>query len=107
MSGQHAIPQGKFAGPNAVNFLFGRNLVPYVQPRYNTCLDLGPEDALATVGWERRLQTIGPDAKARKTEILTRWIQPPADREEALALAWPPLDRRPGIPGSGGWGPTP
>ncbi len=96
MSCQHAIPQGKFAGHNAVNLLFGRDLVPYAQPRYNTCLDLGPEDALVTVGWERRLQTIGPDAKALKTEILTRWIHPPADLDEALALAWPPLDRQPG-----------
>lgn len=98
MSCQHAIPQGKFAGHNAVNFLFGRDLVPYTQPRYNTCLDLGPGDALATVGWERRLKSIGPDAKALKTEILTRWIHPPVALDEALALAWPPLDRRSGAP---------
>lgn len=96
MSCQHAIPQGKFAGRNAVNLLFGRDLAPYAQPRYNTCLDLGSGGALATVGWERRLQTIGPEAKALKNEILTRWIQPPTDLKEALALAWPPLDRRPG-----------
>lgn len=89
MSCQHAMPQGKFAGHNAVNFLFKENAIPYSQPRYNTCLDLGPEDALATAGWERHLKNIGLDAKALKTEIVTQWIYPPADLSEALAMAAP------------------
>lgn len=93
MSCQHAMPQGKFAGHNAVNMLFGLAPMPYAQPRYVTCLDLGPEDALVTSGWERRLKTIGPEAKALKTEILTRWIYPAPGIEETLAMSAPEVQR--------------
>ncbi len=89
MSCQHAMPQGKFAGYNAVNLLFKEDPIPYSQPRYRTCLDLGPEDALATDGWERRLKAIGLEAKTLKSEIVTQWIYPPANIAETLAMAVP------------------
>lgn len=93
MSCQHAMPQGKFAGHNAVNILFGKDPIPYSQPRYVTCLDLGPEDALATTGWNRQLNKVGAEAKALKTEILTDWIYPPANAEAALVMAAPEVQR--------------
>lgn len=89
MSCQHAMPQGKFAGHNAVNLLFNQDPIPYGQPLYRTCLDLGPGEALATAGWERHLRSTGVEAKALKTEILTQWIYPPADIAETLAMAAP------------------
>lgn len=88
MSCQHAMPQGRIAGHNAVSLLFNEDPIPYTQPRYRTCLDLGPGDALVTVGWERRVKTIGPEAKTIKTEIL-QWICPPADVVNTLAMAAP------------------
>ncbi len=89
MSCQHAMPQGRTAGHNAVRLLFNEDPIPYAQPRYRTCLDLGPGDALVTAGWEQRVKTIGPEAKAIKTEILTQWICPPADIVNTLAMAAP------------------
>lgn len=89
MSCQHAIPQGKFAGQNAVNHMFGMNLVPYSQPRYTTCIDLGPESALFTTGWERTVQKIGSEAKMLKKEINTRWIYPDPSIEKTLQMSAP------------------
>lgn len=91
MSCQHAMPQGKFAGHNAVNMLFGAAPLPYAQPRYVTCLDLGPGDAMTTRGWGRQLHTVGEEAKALKTEILTEWIYPPRGIDAALAQASPEI----------------
>lgn len=93
MSCQHAMPQGKFAGYNAVNRLFGAEPTPYSQPRYRTCLDLGPGDALTTMGWGRRLATVGAEAKALKTEVLTERIYPPRGIDEVLAAAGPEIRR--------------
>ncbi|MHB1606286.1 MAG: NAD(P)/FAD-dependent oxidoreductase [Leptospirales bacterium] len=84
MSCQHAIPQGKFAGHNAVNALFGIGLIPYSQPRYGTCLDLGTDQALLTSGWKRIPKMTGASAKELKTEILTQWIIPDLDVEETI-----------------------
>lgn len=89
MSCQHAIPQGKVAGHNAVADLFGGDAVKYSQPHYVTCLDLGGEDALFTTGWERRLDKVGPTAKSLKRKILNEWIYPPADPECAVAASDP------------------
>lgn len=91
MSCQHAIPQGKFAGHNAINALFGRALKPYSQPRYVTCLDLGTNNALFTVDWTRNIELSGQQAKALKNEIVTQWIYPPADAEETIKLAVPEI----------------
>ena len=89
MSCQHAIPQGKFAGHNVVNALFGEELVPYSQPRYRTCLDLGSRQALLTSGWARVPRLTGQTAKTQKTEILTRWIMPSPEVEEVLKVSKP------------------
>lgn len=89
MSCQHAMPQGKFAGHNAVNQMFGKEPLAYSQPRYVTCLDLGPENALLTEGWERSFKMSGPDAKALKTQIVTQWICPKEDLETNLKLSTP------------------
>ncbi len=91
MSCQHAIPQGKVAGHNAVNQMFGQNLIPYSQPHYVTCLDLGPENALLTVGWERKVQMFGPEAKKLKTQIVTEWIYPAQDLEETIKRSVPEM----------------
>ena len=89
MSCQHAIPQGKFAGHNAVNLIFGKRLIPYSQPRYVTCLDLGAGNSLFTVGWERNVQTIGSEAKTVKDEIVTQWIYPARDVEGTIKMSTP------------------
>lgn len=89
MSCQHAMPQGKFAGHNAVNLMFGKDMMPYSQPRYATCLDLGSENALFTTGWERNIKMSGPDAKALKNQIVTQWIYPAQSAEEAVRMSAP------------------
>ena len=96
MSCQHAIPQGKLAGHNAVNALFGKDLIPYAQARYVTCLDLGAENALLTSGWERSPKGSGKNAKAQKEEIITQWIVPNPDVEEALKESNPSISVIPG-----------
>ena len=89
MSCQHAIPQGKFAGNNAVNALFDCDLIPYSQPRYVTCLDLGSEQALLTSGWGRFPKMTGISAKKLKTEIMSKWIIPEKDVEETVKISVP------------------
>lgn len=89
MSCQHAMPQGKFAGHNAVNLMFGKDLMFYSQPRYATCLDMGYENALFTTGWERNVKMFGADAKALKNQIVTQWIYPAANVEETVKMSAP------------------
>jgi NADH dehydrogenase len=90
MSCQHAISLGRHAGNNAAADLLGVSPMPYRQPKYVTCLDLGAWGAVFTEGWDRQLKLVKEEAKALKTQINTLWIYPPAaDRAAALAAADP------------------
>lgn len=90
MSCQHAIGLGRSAGYNVAASLLDLPSIPYSQPKYVTCLDLGPWGAVFTEGWDREVKLRGAEAKALKTEINTKWIYPPRpDRAEAFAQADP------------------
>lgn len=90
MSCQHALSLGRVAGHNAAAELVGLPTARYSQPKYVTCLDLGPWGAVYTEGWDRQVKLRGQEAKALKRAINTQWIYPPAaDRDAALALADP------------------
>jgi NADH dehydrogenase len=90
MSCQHALTMGRYAGHNVAADLLGRATIPYRQPFYATCLDLGGWGAVYTEGWDRSVKLIGADAKALKQMINTRVIYPPPpDRAAALAAADP------------------
>lgn len=78
MSCQHARRLGAFAGHNAAADLLGESTLPYDQPVYVTCLDLGPDAAIFTRGWDSQVQITGAEAKAVKKEINEVWIYPPA-----------------------------
>lgn len=83
MSCQHARRLGAFAGHNAAADLLGEPTLPYDQPVYVTCLDLGPDTAIFTRGWDSQVQVIGADAKGIKKEINEVWIYPPAAERTA------------------------
>ena len=90
MSCQHAMNLGRSAGHNAAADLLGLAPIPYSQPKYVTCLDLGPWGAVYTEGWEREVKLQGAEAKKLKHQINSEWIYPPrADRAQALAAADP------------------
>jgi NADH dehydrogenase len=90
MSCQHAMNLGRSAGNNVAADLLGVEPIPYSQPKYVTCLDLGPWGAVYTEGWDREVKLAGAQAKALKRQINTEWIYPPvADRAEVLASADP------------------
>ncbi|UDY20474.1 NADH dehydrogenase-like protein [Acinetobacter baumannii] len=90
MSCQHAMSLGRVAGYNAAAELVDLPLHPYSQPKYVTCVDLGPWGALYTEGWERQVQFVREEAKKIKQEINTVWIYPPvADRDAVFAIANP------------------
>lgn len=90
MSCQHAMSLGRVAGYNAAAELVDLPLHAYSQPKYVTCVDLGPWGALYTEGWDRKVQFVRLDAKKIKQEINTVWIYPPvADREAIFAIANP------------------
>lgn len=90
MACQHAMNLGRSAGHNAAADLLGLDPIPYSQPFYVTCLDLGPWGAVYTEGWDRQVKMKGADAKALKRKINTEWIYPPsADRTEVLEAADP------------------
>jgi hypothetical protein len=77
MSCQHAMSLGRVAGYNAAAELVDLPLHPYSQPKYVTCVDLGPWGALYTEGWDRQVQFVREEAKKIKQEINTVWIYPP------------------------------
>lgn len=90
MSCQHAMSLGRVAGHNAAAELLDFPLHPYSQPKYVTCLDLGPWGAVYTEGWDRKVHLQGAEAKELKQAINTQWIYPPAaDREQVFELARP------------------
>ncbi len=90
MSCQHALSLGRVAGHNAAAELVGLPLHPYSQPKYVTCIDLGPWGGLYTEGWDRQVRLTRDDAKALKIEINTKWIYPPAaDRDAVFAISNP------------------
>jgi NADH dehydrogenase len=91
MSCQHAIKLGQFAGHNAMNDLLGRPPVPYRQPIYRMCLDLGGAGAVMTEGWEYNVLQSGMETKALKREINRVWAALPTatDRETLLAFGEP------------------
>lgn len=90
MTCQHAIALGRSAGNNAAADLLGVQPLPYSQPKYVTCLDLGAWGAVFSEGWERKVVLTGKEAKELKTQINTQWIYPPqATRDIALAAADP------------------
>lgn len=84
---QHALQLGRFAGENAARELLGLPTMPYVQPRYVTCLDLGRSGAILTQGWDRTVSKTGEEAKALKRRINTVVIYPPANVPGATLLA--------------------
>jgi NADH dehydrogenase len=91
MSCQHAIKLGQFAGHNAMSDLLGQPVLPYRQPVYRMCLDLGAAGAVLTDGWERSVLKSGATEKAIKREINTVWAALPSatDRETLLGFGEP------------------
>lgn len=100
MSCQHARPMGRLAGHNAVCDLAGRfqDRVAFSAPDYVTVMDLGPEGAVYTSGWDRAtLVASGAEAKTVKQTINCSRIYPPvpATKDALFAAAAPVLQARP------------
>ncbi|WP_399880617.1 NAD(P)/FAD-dependent oxidoreductase [Streptomyces sp. BBFR51] len=81
---QHAQPMGKFAGHNVVADLTDTAALPFGSDIYNTCLDLGPDNAVESKGWDRTIHVTGKEAKILKHNINARWIYPSLDDAEAI-----------------------
>ncbi|KAI1422438.1 FAD-containing subunit of NADH dehydrogenase [Xylaria sp. FL1777] len=93
MSCQHAIPLGIFAGNNAAAELLGIATVPYSQPAYQCCLDLGGAGAIVYKGWEATVGYRGDEAKNMKRFINSTLIYPPkAIASVAFTVADPAFD---------------
>ncbi|BDE23472.1 hypothetical protein OCUAc20_19720 [Acinetobacter baumannii] len=70
MSCQHAMSLGRVAGYNAAAELVDLPLHPYSQPKYVTCVDLGPWGALYTEGWDRQVQFVREEAKKLNRKLI-------------------------------------
>ncbi|RWA11324.1 hypothetical protein EKO27_g3770 [Xylaria grammica] len=93
MSCQHAGPLGKIAGHNAAAELLNVPAIPYSQPVYRVCLDLGSAGAMVGGGWDVNVQYSGLTAKPMKQFINTTLIYPPkANAADAFAVADPAFD---------------
>lgn len=89
---QHAMPQGRYAGHNAVADLLGLPAARFATDPYVTCLGLGGSGAVFTHGRHRVVQLAGEEAKAIKRKITSVLIYPPlGDPEAPLAQASPRL----------------
>ncbi|KAK3332967.1 hypothetical protein B0T19DRAFT_114059 [Cercophora scortea] len=89
MSCQHAIELGRVSGYNAAADLLNEPTVPYSQPTYVCCLDLGAAGAVIGKGWERKVLLSGGLAKKVKAYINQKLIYPPLNADEAIAAAGP------------------
>ena len=90
MSCQHALTMGRYSGHNVAADLIGRPTMPYRQPLYVTCLDLGGWGAVLTEGWNREVKVSGASAKDIKRMINTKIIYPPTADRAALFVAADP-----------------
>lgn len=81
---QHAIPQGKYAGHNAVASLCGSPMERLLTNPYVTCLDLGGWGAVFTKGWDRQVDLTREDGQRRKELINRSRIYPPVDDRAEL-----------------------
>ncbi|KAH7159180.1 hypothetical protein DER46DRAFT_686522 [Fusarium sp. MPI-SDFR-AT-0072] len=86
---QHAVVLGRFSGHNAAADLLGEPTLPYSQPGYVTCLDLGPWGAMLTNGWDREVTVTGHLAKQVKRYVNQKVIILPETAKEALDAADP------------------
>ncbi|KLO81332.1 related to pyridine nucleotide-disulphide oxidoreductase family protein [Fusarium fujikuroi] len=86
---QHAVVLGRFSGHNAAADLLGEPTLPYSQPGYRTCLDLGSWGALLSNGWDRDVTMTGQIAKQVKRYVNQRVIILPDTAGEALDAADP------------------
>ena len=77
LSCQHAMPQGRFAGNNAIASMFDDELIIYEQPKFVTSIDLGSWGALYAEGWDQRVISIKEEAKKIKLFINHDRIYPP------------------------------
>ncbi len=73
---QHAMPQGRWAGHNAVADLTGEPLLPYEQKKFVSIIDLGVWGALYAEGWDLKLISQGEAAKAVKLFVNHQRIYP-------------------------------
>lgn len=90
MSCQHANFLGRSAGHNVAADLLGVEPVAYSQPKYVTCLALGPWGAVYSEGWDRQVKLVGSTAATLKKQINTEWIYPPkGSRAQILDAAAP------------------
>jgi NADH dehydrogenase len=96
MSCQHAMPLGTVSGHNTAADLLGLTMIPYSQPYYATCLDLGAFGAVVGEGWDREVLFQGTNAKPIKTFINSTLIYPPkACLAEAFEGADPTISATP------------
>ncbi|KAI1008517.1 hypothetical protein LB504_001299 [Fusarium proliferatum] len=86
---QHAVVLGRFSGHNVAADLLGEPTLPYSQPGYGTCLDLGSLGALLANGWDRDVTVTGQIAKQVKRYVNQRVIILPDTAKEALDAAYP------------------
>jgi NADH dehydrogenase FAD-containing subunit len=86
---QHAVVLGRFSGHNAAADLLGEPTLPYSQPGYGTCLDLGPWGAMLANGWDREVTVTGQVAKQVKRYVNQKVIILPETAKEALDAADP------------------
>ena len=102
MSCQHARPMGRFAGHNAAADLLGMPLLALHIERYVTVLDLGAWGAIYLEGWDRRVASVGADAKRTKQTINRERIYPPrsGDRRQILDAAAPTVQAAPMVGGA-------
>ncbi|KAH6897470.1 hypothetical protein B0T10DRAFT_455328 [Thelonectria olida] len=85
MSCQHALTLGRVSGHNAAADLLDLPTKPYSQPMYLTCLDLGPQGAVLTCGWDRKVVLSGWLAKMAKV-FINEWLIYPPKAESRMAL---------------------
>ncbi|MET0635850.1 MAG: FAD-dependent oxidoreductase [Chitinophagaceae bacterium] len=86
---QYAQLEGRWAGHNAINDLFGYPLKEYIQPGYFICADLGEPKSYYSSDWENGTQHKILKQREAENHLNSGTIYPWQDLEETLKASFP------------------
>lgn len=89
----YAQLEGRWAGHNAINDMFGMELKKYILPAYSTCVDLGDPETLQTNEVDRNLQKKRYNERAIEAYINKATIYPWRDVEETVKASSPEIPK--------------
>jgi NADH dehydrogenase len=88
-TGRYAQFEGRWAGHNAVNDLYGIRMTEYVAPAGDACVDLGDSQTVYPTDWEQNLKIQRDRQRAAERRMNSVSMFPWQDVEETIKSSYP------------------